>query len=141
MKRRYDNKNRRMRKKLRLGEFQVLGFEMNCTIRNSFPGSEEMSIEEYADDFFDYLIDGVEKRGFVCGGGCSVKEGESIEVSLFLNKLEPLATHERHLSKRRREVGASKSDLETISKWLDNLAKEGRLTSYNVGPLVDSWYI
>ncbi len=56
-----DNKNRRIRKKLYLGEFAVLGFEISCeTDINDFD-----RYDAFVDDFIDY-IDGL---GLCFGGG------------------------------------------------------------------------
>ncbi|MGP8308692.1 50S ribosome-binding protein YggL [Vibrio sp. YIC-376] len=56
-----DNKSRRIRKKLFLGEFAILGFEISCeTDINDFD-----RYDAFVDDFVDY-IDGL---GLCFGGG------------------------------------------------------------------------
>ncbi|GEM75244.1 YggL 50S ribosome-binding family protein [Vibrio sagamiensis] len=63
-----DNKNRRIRKKLFLGEFAILGFEISCkTDINDFE-----RYDVFVDDFIDY-IDGLN----LCfgGGGLELFEG------------------------------------------------------------------
>ncbi len=56
-----DNKSRRIRKKLFLGEFAILGFEISCeTDINDFD-----RYDTFVDDFVDY-IDGL---GLCFGGG------------------------------------------------------------------------
>ncbi len=58
---RIDNKSRRIRKKLFLGEFAILGFEISCeTDINDFD-----RYDVFVDDFVDY-IDGL---GLCFGGG------------------------------------------------------------------------
>ncbi|WP_186176259.1 YggL 50S ribosome-binding family protein [Vibrio jasicida] len=63
-----DNKNRRLRKKLFLGEFAILGFEISCeTDINDFD-----RYDAFVDEFIDY-IDGLS----LCfgGGGLELFEG------------------------------------------------------------------
>ncbi|WP_199450346.1 YggL 50S ribosome-binding family protein [Vibrio harveyi] len=63
-----DNKNRRLRKKLFLGEFAILGFEISCeTDINDFD-----RYDAFVDEFIDY-IDGLD----LCfgGGGLELFEG------------------------------------------------------------------
>ena len=63
-----DNKNRRLRKKLFLGEFAILGFEISCeTDINDFD-----RYDAFVDEFIDY-IDGLN----LCfgGGGLELFEG------------------------------------------------------------------
>ena len=73
-----DNKNRRLRKKLFLGEFAILGFEISCeTDINDFD-----RYDAFVDEFIDY-IDGLN----LCfgGGGLELFEGFlcSTELSLI----------------------------------------------------------
>ncbi|EMA2434677.1 YggL family protein [Vibrio parahaemolyticus] len=56
-----DNKNRRIRKKLFLGEFAILGFEISCeTDINDFD-----RYDAFVDDFIDYI----DTLGLCFGGG------------------------------------------------------------------------
>ena len=58
---RIDNKSRRIRKKLFLGEFAILGFEISCeTDINDF--------DRY-DVFFDDFVDYIDGLGLCFGGG------------------------------------------------------------------------
>ena len=66
-----DNKSRRIRKKLFLGEFAILGFEISCeTDINDFD-----RYDAFVDDFIDY-IDGL---GLCFGGGLG--GGVELEVA------------------------------------------------------------
>ncbi len=56
-----DNKSRRIRKKLFLGEFAILGFEISCeTDINDFD-----RYDAFVDDFIDYI----DELGLCFGGG------------------------------------------------------------------------
>lgn len=60
-------RKRRLRKKLRLGEFQEFGFSFELTYdRNALSH----------DDALDHLIDFVEAQGWVFGGGGSPEQAE-----------------------------------------------------------------
>ena len=63
-----ENKNRRLRKKLYLGEFAILGFEISCT--TSITDFDQYDI--FIDEFIDY-IDSID----LCfgGGGLELFEG------------------------------------------------------------------
>ncbi|MDN3696225.1 MULTISPECIES: YggL family protein [Vibrio] len=63
-----DNKNRRIRKKLYLGEFAILGFDVSC--KTSITDFD--SYDKFVDEFIDY-IDGIN----LCfgGGGLELFEG------------------------------------------------------------------
>ncbi|EIV8493709.1 YggL 50S ribosome-binding family protein [Vibrio vulnificus] len=56
-----ENKNRRLRKKLFLGEFAILGFEISC----------ETDIHDFDryDVFVDDFIDFIDAKGLCFGGG------------------------------------------------------------------------
>ncbi len=56
-----DNKNRRLRKKLFLGEFAILGFEISCE-------TDINDLERY-DLFVDQFIDYIDSLGLCFGGG------------------------------------------------------------------------
>ena len=58
------NKKKRLRKKLFLGEFAVYGFEFDCTVN--------ASSEDEMDKLLDQIIDlAVSRELHVAGGGCS----------------------------------------------------------------------
>lgn len=56
-----ENKNRRLRKKLYLGEFAILGFEVSCT-------TSITDFDQY-DVFIDEFIDFIDGIGLCFGGG------------------------------------------------------------------------
>lgn len=86
-----ENKNRRLRKKLYLGEFAILGFEVSCT-------TSIADFDQY-DVFIDEFIDFIDSIGLCFGGGglelfegflcCieryrSVTEAEQLQVAQWL---------------------------------------------------------
>ncbi|MCG9699850.1 YggL family protein [Vibrio natriegens] len=76
-----DNKSRRIRKKLFLGEFAILGFEISCeTDINDFD-----RYDVFVDDFVDY-IDGLS----LCfgGGGLELFEGFLCSTERYGNATE-----------------------------------------------------
>ncbi|PHX04089.1 YggL family protein [Vibrio splendidus] len=86
-----ENKNRRLRKKLYLGEFAILGFEVSCT-------TSIADFDQY-DVFIDEFIDFIDSIGLCFGGGGlelfegflysieryrSVTEAEQLQVAQWL---------------------------------------------------------
>jgi uncharacterized protein YggL (DUF469 family) len=55
--------SRRLRKKLRLGEFQQLGFEISITLK---PNLEIDALDRFLDEF---ILDTIEKNALAFGGG------------------------------------------------------------------------
>ncbi len=55
--------NRRLRKKLHLGEFQQLGFEVSITLQ---PNLEIDALDRFLDEF---ILDAIEKNQLAFGGG------------------------------------------------------------------------
>ncbi|MBW3696081.1 DUF469 family protein [Vibrio sp. T187] len=105
-----DNKNRRIRKKLYLGEFAILGFEVSCvTSIKDFD-----AYDSFVDEFIDY-IDSIE----LCfgGGGLELFEG-------FLCSTE-----------RYRSVTEEEKAL--VVAWLENRAE---VTKVETSELVDANY-
>lgn len=87
-----ENKNRRIRKKLYLGEFAILGFEVSCT--TEFKDFDQYDV--FVDEFIDYInsIDlcfgggGLELfEGFICSTERyrSVTEEEQLAVANWLD--------------------------------------------------------
>lgn len=106
-----DNKNRRIRKKLYLGEFAILGFEVSCvTSINDFD-----SYDQFVDEFIDY-IDSIG----LCfgGGGLELFEG-------FLCSIE-----------RYRSVTEEEKAL--VATWLENRQE---VTKVETSELVDANYL
>lgn len=56
-------RSRRLRKKLRLGEFQQLGFEVSITLK---PNLGVDDLERFLDEF---ILDAIEKHDLAFGGG------------------------------------------------------------------------
>lgn len=59
-------RSRRLRKKLRLDEFQQLGFEISITMK---PNLEVDDIDRFLDEF---ILDAIEKNELAFGGGTAV---------------------------------------------------------------------
>ena len=76
-----DNKNRRIRKKLYLGEFAILGFDVSC--KTSITDFD--SYDKFVDEFIDY-IDGIS----LCfgGGGLELFEGFLCSTDRYGNATE-----------------------------------------------------
>lgn len=103
--------NLRQRKKLRLGEFQELGFEVSAN------STKELSQEERA-KFIDDLIISVDGMGLLFAGGLNSKLAGFVVV----NALRGSVTEEQR---------------EAFGKWL---ASRPELADVQVGPLKDAWY-
>ncbi|MGR5450077.1 YggL family protein [Vibrio sp. PNB22_3_1] len=106
-----DNKNRRLRKKLFLGEFAILGFDISCeTDINDFD-----RYDAFVDDFIDY-IDGLG----LCfgGGGLELFEG-------FLCSIE-------------RYSSATEEQKAQVVAWLQ---ARPEINSVKAGELVDANYL
>ena len=59
------HRNRRLRKKLHLGEFQQLGFEISIDLKPDLASDE---LDRFLDQF---ILDAIEKNGLAYGGGTS----------------------------------------------------------------------
>jgi uncharacterized protein len=102
---------KRVRKKLRLGEFRQFGFELGFALAPSATAAE-------LDQFWDRFILGfVEIQGLVCGGACGRV------WSVFI------APHGRR--------SATESDRAAARAWL---AEQPGVGGVNVGPLIDAWH-
>ncbi|WP_375751747.1 YggL family protein [Vibrio sp. HN007] len=105
-----DNKKRRIQKKLYLGEFAVLGFEISCkTSINDF---------DTYDAFMDEFIDYIESIG-LCFGGGGLEEFEGF--------LCPLA----------RYGSATDEQRDSIKRWLEARAD---ISDVTIGGLEDANY-
>ncbi len=107
---RIDNKNKRMRKKLYLGEFAIKGFEMTCNI-------DIQDSEEY-DTFIDALLAVVESNNLLLGGG-----GEAVFDAFVCSD--------------QRYGSVSEEDRLKIEAWL---TAQPKVSDVAVGPLVDVIY-
>ncbi len=104
--------NSRQRKKLRIGEFQELGFDVTAR-------SAKVLSPEERDRFMNDLIENaIEANGLLFGGG-------------FNDDLEGFAVIDAARG------SATEAQLEAIRNWL--LARP-ELSNVQVGPLKDAWY-
>ena len=102
---------KRLRKKLRLAEFRELGFDVSFSLSGH-------RIEGEIDQFFDsFIVDVIEARGLLCGGG-----GHR-NWSFFVA--------------RPSRQSASEDDREYI---LSSMRGYPNVVEVQVGPLVDAWH-
>ena len=104
-------KSRRLRKKLYLDEFAVLGFEISCSI--GVKSSEEF------DFFLDQLVSFVEDHELIMSGGGDVKEFSAFICS------------------ENRYVSATNKDRDNIEAWLNNNEAANNVV---IGEFVDANY-
>ena len=106
-----ESKNRRIRKKLYLGEFAILGFEVSCT--TEFKDFDQYDV--FVDDFIDY-INSIE----LCfgGGGLELFEGFICSTERYRS-----ATAEEQL---------------LVANWLDSRAEVSKV---EISELVDANYL
>jgi len=105
----YTRKNKRLRKKLYLGEFAVYGFEFYCKLNSN--------VEEDLDKFFDDIMNLVESRELMAGGG-----GNADDFSMFVCSVH-------------RYGSTTEEDRDVIEKWLSD---NNLVLDINVGGLVDA---
>lgn len=103
--------NLRQRKKLRLGEFQELGFDVTAKL------AKELSQDERT-AFIDALITAVDEQGLLFGGGFN----GGFEGFLVVDALRGSVTEAQR---------------ESFKKWIE--ARQ-ELKDVVVGPLKDAWY-
>ncbi|MDO8272151.1 MAG: 50S ribosome-binding protein YggL [Gammaproteobacteria bacterium] len=104
-------KKRRLRKKLYLGEFAVLGFEFSCALN--------LETEDDYDSWLDQLIEFIERRDLCMGGG-----GDTELFSAFI-----CSAH--------RYKSAIDDDREAVKNWLES---SGVASNVVIGGLVDAYY-
>lgn len=102
---------KRLRRKLRLAEFQELGFEISVRFK---PGLDDDGIQ----GFFDRLVDAVEERDLVVIG--------STEENGFSGNVL-----------RNGRGSTVEADREHLKKMLD---ADPATTEQTVGPLMDAWH-
>ena len=105
------NMKRRLRKKLYLGEFAVLGFEFSCTLN--------LDTEDAYDSWLDQLIEFIERRDLCMGG-----RGNTNSFSGFI-----CSAH--------RYNSAIDEDREAVKNWLES---SGGASNIVIGGLVDAYY-
>jgi uncharacterized protein YggL (DUF469 family) len=104
-------KNRRLRKKLYLDEFAILGFELSCSLN--------LKTEDDFDSLMDQFVDFIETRELCMGGG-----GDTKSFSAFI------CSNHRYTS-------ATNEDRDAIANWLDSNETTSNIV---VDKLVDANY-
>ena len=103
---------KRQRKKLRLGEFQELGFEIRYQTAGDLPKEERDAL------LFDLLDNALEKNGLLAGG-----IGENpIDLFVVADDNRGSVTEEQRLA---------------VQQWL---AGDSRIAEFQITPLIDAWY-
>lgn len=102
---------KRLRKKLRLGEFRQFGFEV------SFRLPENLG-DDGVDAFWDTFIrEAIEVPGLMCGGGCGR------EWDIFVCRPD--------------RKSATEEDRRVTASWLEGHV---HVSDIHIGPLVDAWH-
>ncbi|NQY89851.1 MAG: DUF469 family protein [Colwellia sp.] len=107
----HSRKSRRLRKKLYLDEFSVMGVELDCNLTCK----DESELATIMDDFFVY----VDTLSLSIGGG-----GDLTSFVGFIS------SHERYGS-------VTESDISSISNWLKG---QNIVSEFKIGQLVDANY-
>jgi len=102
---------KRLRKKLKKGEFKELGFSIKLVIN---PKLGEEKIDEIT---WDFILDAIEANNLMFGGG-----GDHI-YSGFCCKVKGSAT---------------KKDIENVENWIIN--QGSLILDYEMGELKDAWH-
>jgi uncharacterized protein YggL (DUF469 family) len=107
----HSQKSRRLRKKLYLDEFAVMGVELDCNLICK----EESDLAIIMDDFFAYI----DSLNLCIGGG-----GDLTSFAGFISSYE-------------RYGSVTESDISSISNWLKG---QNIVSEVNIGELVDVNY-
>lgn len=111
------HRSRRLRKKLSIGEFQVLGFDLDFRVDTALS-------HQAADDLFDRFInEAIEANGLVCGGG-----GDLYAMHFYVLG-----------SSGHRYRSATETQQEQVSQWLTDRRPDG-VIDFQVGSLKDANY-
>jgi uncharacterized protein len=106
------NKSKRVQKKLYLGDFAMLGFEISA----KFANEDESEIDTLIDDLMEFT----ETKNMGFGGGYTIKSVDGfISSSVLYNS-------------------PSEDDRLALEKWL---RKQANLTDVEVGNFIDANYI
>jgi len=105
------NRSRRLRKKLYLDEFSILGFDFTCQL--AFENDAEL------DDFFCEFIDFIESKNLHVSGGTDNESFDGFITSMA------------------RYESATEEDRTTVQNWLSNQEKVSNVV---VGDLEDPVY-
>lgn len=103
--------NLRQRKKLRIGEFQELGFEVTAKTTRELTQADRSA-------FIDALIGAVDEMGLLFGGGFNGGLKGFVVVDALRGSV-------------------SETQRESFRKWLETRQE---LQDVEVGPLKDAWY-
>ncbi|WP_233862860.1 YggL family protein [Paraburkholderia adhaesiva] len=104
--------NRRQRKKLRLGEFQELGFAVSATLRRALDDARREALIDA------FLMECVEAHVMLFGGGVS----DDLDGYIVADGVRVSATDEQR---------------EIVHAWLDG---RDEFTDVTVAPLSDAWH-
>lgn len=102
---------KRLREKLRLGEFRQFGFEVGFRLPEDL---DEASVDAFWDAFVGQAI---EAPGLMCGGGC----GRVWDVFVT----------------RTGRGSATEGDRCEVAAWL---GRQPLVSDIRIGPLVDAWH-
>lgn len=102
---------KRLRKKLRLGEFRELGFEVSFRLSD---GLDQPGLNRFWDSF---IGEAIEARGLMCGGAC----GRVWDVFVT----------------RAGRGSAAEQDRRDLAGWLERYANVSEVW---IGPLIDAWH-
>jgi len=103
------NRSRRLRKKLYLDEFKVLGFAFSCRL--------DLMTQDEFDPIIDEFLGYIEDRNLVMGGGADTK------------------TFDGFIVPERRYDSATEEDRTAVEQWLSN---HRSCFDVIVGPLIDA---
>ena len=103
---------KRLRKKLHVGEFQELGFEVR------FQVADNLSYDAFDTVVDAFISQAIEAHGLLCGGG-----GKNPEWNVFVT--------------REGRGSATEEHRQAIETWL---AARPEVNTVQIGPLVDAWY-
>lgn len=104
-------RSKRLRKKIYVGEFSIVGFQFSCTV--------DLELDSEFNDFFDGLIELIESRNLSISGSGDDKSFDGVVTSI-----------ERYGS-------TTEDDRVAVENWLSS---KQNITDIVVGNLVDAIY-
>ncbi|GLI34703.1 50S ribosome-binding protein YggL [Desulforhabdus amnigena] len=107
------HRKKRLRKKLRVGEYKELGFLVR------FEFADELPTEKCNELLDSFLSTAIESNGLLFGGG---GYGSSWEGFVILDAPRGSVTEE---------------DRTKVTNWFET---QSGIKSFDIGPLVDAWY-
>ena len=102
---------KRLRKKLRLGEFQEFGLELRFRLD---PALSDDDVDRFTDSF---ILQGIEANDLMCGGGCGR------EWDVFVT--------------RARQGSLTSEQVAAVRAWLEG---HPSVRDVRLGELQDAWY-